>query len=462
MKRLAVGFVIALVASLLSIDIAPALGPPLFIAITDGPVGSVVTVSSSDGCVAPAGVTQWVANVKFAQGGNPQLDFVDLTVAPDGSWFGSIRVPSSAVLGFAQLTAQCFDPSHSVSNTVTYSPVDFIVTPGSFDTGAVSGAVGSVVTVSSSDGCVAPAGVSQWVAIVDFAQGGSGQLAFADLTVAGDGSWSGSIRIPSSAVLGPAQITAQCFDPAHSVPNQFHYSPVDFTVTAGRFIATTDGAIGSVVTVRSTDGCIAPAGASQWVAIVNFAQGANGQLAFADVTVAADGSWSGSIRIPTSAVFGPAQITAQCFDPTHTSQTQIPYSPVGVSVAPGSFETGASSAPVGSMVTVRSNDGCAAPIGAVQWVAVIDFAQGAIDQLAFVDLTVATDGSWSGSILVPSSALLGPAQITAQCFDPTHASQTRILYSPVALTVESIVSSAPISSAATASALAVRLGPSQP
>ena len=230
MKRLAVGFVLALIASLLSIDIAPAVSPPSFIAVTRGPVGSLVTVRSIDGCVAPAGASQWVAIVNFAQGANNQLGFVDLAVAANGSWSGSIRVPSSAVLGPAQLTAQCFDPTHTIQTQIPYSPVTFTVAPGSFDSGAVTAAVGSTVTVRSIDGCVAPAGASQWVAIVNFAQGTNSQLGFVDLAVAADGSWSGSIPVPTSAVPGPAQLTAQCFDASRAVSNQIIYAPVAFTV----------------------------------------------------------------------------------------------------------------------------------------------------------------------------------------------------------------------------------------
>ena len=230
MKRLAVGFVIVLIASLISIDIAPALGPPSFIAVTDGPVGAVLTVRSIDSCGHPSQARQWVALVNFAQGGNPQLGYVDLTVATDGNWFGSIRVPSSAVEGPAQLTVQCFDPTHTVQNLVSYTPVTVIVTPGSFDTGPVSGVVGSMVTVRSIDGCVAPSGTSQWVAIVNFAQGANSQLGFVDLAVAADGSWSGSILVPTAATLGPAQLTASCFDPTHTSQSRIPYSPVAFTV----------------------------------------------------------------------------------------------------------------------------------------------------------------------------------------------------------------------------------------
>ncbi len=201
------------------------------------------------------------------------------------------------------------------------------------------------------------------------------------------------------------------------------------------------GAVGSLVSVKAVDGCPAPAGAAAWTTIVNFSQGSNAQVSFVDLSVAADGSWSGSIRVPTGATLGAAQLTATCFDPSHVSQTQVVYSPVAFTVVASSFSANVASGAVGSLVSVRSVDGCAAPAGAAAWTTIVNFSQGSNAQVNFVDLSVAADGSWSGSIRVPTGATSGAAQLTATCFDASHVSQTQVVYSPASFNVTTVVPS---------------------
>ncbi len=333
MKRLSVGLVLVLIGSFVPLGITGVAGStPTFVAVTDGAVSSLVTVKSIDPCKKPDPTyTEWVANISFAQGGNPELTYQDLSVAADGSWFGSIRVPISAVLGHAQLVATCFNASGGLLE-VAYAPVDFIVTPGTFDA-TPTGALGSSITVRSEDGCVTPAGAGDWVAIVNFAQGSNAQLSFVDLAVAADGSWSGTIRVPPTATLGPAQLVASCFDAQHNVSFGATYTSDPFNVTPGSFDAAPGGAVGSSVTVKSIDPCFAPAGAFAWTVIVHFAQGGNNQLNFATGILATDGSWSGTFVVPATAVLGPAQVTARCFDASNAIVTVATYSPVSFTVS---------------------------------------------------------------------------------------------------------------------------------
>ena len=127
MKRLRVGLLITLMASLAPIGIARVTGStPIFVSATDGAVGSVTRVQSLDDCIAAPGAVAWTALVRFVQGGTI-LGSVNAAPAGDGNWSGSIRVPTTASLGAAQLTAQCFDPSHTVATQATYTANDFTV-----------------------------------------------------------------------------------------------------------------------------------------------------------------------------------------------------------------------------------------------------------------------------------------------------------------------------------------------
>ena len=65
----------------------------------------------------------------------------------------------------------------------------------------------------------------------------------------------------------------------------------------------------------------------------------------------------------------------------------------------------------------------------------MSFAQGGDPQLSFRDLAVGPAGSWSGTFTVPLVATPGAAQITASCFDPSHASQVTLDYASAPFTV---------------------------
>jgi hypothetical protein len=201
-----------------------------------------------------------------------------------------------------------------------------------------SGPVGTVVKLSPA-ACPAPAGALSWTALVSFAQGGNGQLSFANFVVAADGSWGGQFTLPTAAAPGLGQLVARCFDPTHAVQTTVVYAPVDFLVTQSTFdVSPASGPIGTVVAVSPTT-CPAAAGATSWTALVAFAQGGNPQLSFANFVVAADGSWGGQFTIPIAASAGSAQLTAQCFDASHTVQTTVSYAPFDFQVTAGTAAT---------------------------------------------------------------------------------------------------------------------------
>jgi hypothetical protein len=117
---------------------------------------------------------------------------------------------------------------------VIYAPLDFTVTTPTFAASANTGSEGTVVSVHSLSTCVKPASATAngWNVIVQVAQGANSQLTYVNLAVAVDGSWSGQITIPGTAIPGPAQLTATCFDSGTSVTPRVSYAPLDFTVTA--------------------------------------------------------------------------------------------------------------------------------------------------------------------------------------------------------------------------------------
>jgi large repetitive protein len=110
-------------------------------------------------------------------------------------------------------------------------------------------------------------------------------------------------------------------------------------VTASTFAAApASGPVGTVVAVHSVGPCVMPAATSGWNAIVGVAQGANSQLTFVNLAVAADGSWSGHITIPGSAGPGAAQLTATCFDSSGVVQATVPYTPLDFTVTVGPLD----------------------------------------------------------------------------------------------------------------------------
>jgi hypothetical protein len=306
--------------------------PAVSVDKTSGPVGTVVSLTAAP-CPAPVGAVAWTAIVRFAQGANPAISFANFSIAANGNWAGQFTIPTGAGPGNAQLTAQCFDASHAVQTTVDYAPVSFSVTPSALGAHETSGPVGTTFALSP-DLCPAPAGVGAWTAIVQFAQGGNPALSFKNFTIASGGSWSGLFAIPTGAVPGIAQLTAQCFDASHTVQTTVDYAAQPFEVTQSELGATpVSEPVGTSVTL-SPDACPAPVGAGAWTALVKFAQGANSELSFANYPVAADGSWSGQFTIPIVAADGSAQLVALCFDASHTVQTTVDYAPVSFLVTP--------------------------------------------------------------------------------------------------------------------------------
>jgi Bacterial Ig-like domain (group 3) len=84
----------------------------------------------------------------------------------------------------------------------------------------------AVINVHSVTPCPPPAEAGDWIAIVRFGQGSNPALRRQDYVVASNGTWSGTFTIPSAAQAGSAQLTASCFDTAHTSSDVVTYSPI--------------------------------------------------------------------------------------------------------------------------------------------------------------------------------------------------------------------------------------------
>jgi hypothetical protein len=73
--------------------------------------------------------------------------------------------------------------------------------------------------------------------------------------------------------------------------------------------------------------------------------------------------------------------------------------------------------------------------GAGDWTANVYFSQHSATPVYLRSFAVASDGSWGGRILIPGTAVLGLATLTAMCFDATHhvPSTTNVYYLPLYL-----------------------------
>jgi hypothetical protein len=136
---------------------------------------------------------------------------------------------------------------------------------------------------------------------------------------------------------------------------------------------------------------VKPAGAGDWVAIVRFGQGANGEVSFRDYAVDANGDWAGSFTVPYGVVPGAAVLSASCFDAQHLVSTSLDYQPVDFTVTADT--TPPVIVPV--LVGVLGNNGWYTGNIAVTW-SVTD-AESAISSSAGCNpSTVTTDTSPSG------------------------------------------------------------------
>jgi hypothetical protein len=118
---------------------------------------------------------------------------------------------------------------------------------------------------------------------------------------------------------------------------------------------------GAVETIAAVDLCPAPAGAGDWVAIVNVAQGGNSQITFKNFLIAVDGSWGGTLQLPASLVPGPAQLTASCFDAHHDVADEVDYASVDLTITlpatTSSSSSSSSSAPTSATPSSSSTSG---------------------------------------------------------------------------------------------------------
>ncbi len=411
---------------------------PSFVASPgEGPVGALVSISGASPCVKPAGAVDWVAIVRFGQGANGEVSFRDYPVDANGDWSGSFTVPYGVVPGAAVLSAACFDASRLDGVRPEYQPVAFTVTPPTFAAGPVSGPVGTTIAIVAPTSCVKPAGAGDWVAIVRFGQGANGEVSFRDYPVDANGDWSGSFTVPYGVVPGAAVLSAACFDPSRLDGIKLEYQPVDFTVKQPSFVASPgEGPVGALVSISGASPCVKPAGAVDWVAIVRFGQGANGEVSFRDYPVDANGDWSGSFTVPYGVVPGAAVLSAACFDASRLDGVRPEYQPVAFTVTPPTFAAGPVSGPVGTTIAIVAPTSCVKPAGAGDWVAIVRFGQGANGEVSFRDYPVDANGDWSGSFTVPYGVVPGAAVLSAACFDPSRLDGIKLEYQPVDFTVK--------------------------
>ena len=227
--------------------------------------GTSAAVHDVGPCPAPAGATSWTVLVHIGQGANPDISGRNFVVDGSGHWAGDLLIPYGIAPGAAQLTATCFDASHASQVQLDYQAVPFTVTVPTFTATPGSNAVGSLLAVAGGSPCPAPGGAGAWTAIVRFAQGANAAVSYLDLAVGPTGAWGGRFTVPPGAIPGPAQLTASCFDAAHTSQAQLDYAPVAFTVVldtvppvllvpANRTVNAT-GRTGAVVrfTVSATD-----------------------------------------------------------------------------------------------------------------------------------------------------------------------------------------------------------------
>jgi hypothetical protein len=99
------------------------------------------------------------------------------------------------------------------------------------------------------------------------------------------------------------------------------------------------------------------------------------------------------------------------------------------------FSATPTSGPIGTSIAVAAITKCPPPGGAGDWVAIVNVAQGADDQVSFKNFLIANDGSWSGTINLPNGLTLGAASLTASCFDAHHDVPDTVDYAAIPITV---------------------------
>jgi len=97
----------------------------------------------------------------------------------------------------------------------------------------------------------------------------------------------------------------------------------------------------------------------------------------------------------------------------------------------------------GGLETIASVDKCPAPVGAGDWVAIVNVAQGGNPQVSFKNFLIAGDGAWGGSLTLPAGLTPGAAQLTGACFDAQHHVADEVDYAPVDLTITLPATSTP-------------------
>jgi hypothetical protein len=152
---------------------------------------------------------------------------------------------------------------------------------------------------------------------VYFGQQANPAVYLRSFVVADDGSWGGPVQIPDTAAVGPARLSAVCFDAAHHIASatDVYYTPLWIDIVPVHTFAVDRSAAspGTPVRVSSVDPCPAPTDAADWYYVVAVRDPQSGAYYGTPPTGAPDaaGTWAATVNMPPS---GTAQIAAGCGD----------------------------------------------------------------------------------------------------------------------------------------------------
>ena len=178
------------------------------------------------------------------------------------------------------------------------------------------------LTVQSTDPCPGYANVN--VFFTDAPQGIFQQQHSLDP----DGSWGDTLTLVEGPPPGSYHLGARCISHPGG-PNPIDYAPVPITITRGTFTASrTSMPQSGQLTVQSTDPC---PGYDQVVFFLA-TQGASGSFQPNNLSVAADGSWGGTLTLVEGPPPGSYEIGARCISLRPSAPQPIDYAPVPITI----------------------------------------------------------------------------------------------------------------------------------
>ena len=283
-------------------------GPPEFTASrTSMPQSGQLTVQSTDPCPGYDQVVFFLAT----QGASGSFQPNNLSVAADGSWGGTLTLVEGPPPGSYEIGARCIRLTGSL-NPIDYAPVPITITRGTFTASRTSMPQSGQLTVQSTDPCPGYANVN--VFFTDAPQGIFQQQHSLDP----DGSWGDTLTLVEGPPPGSYHLGARCISHPGG-PNPIDYAPVPITITRGTFTASrTSMPQSGQLTVQSTDPC---PGYDQVVFFLA-TQGASGSFQPNNLSVAADGSWGGTLTLVEGPPPGSYEIGARCISLIRQSPTR--------------------------------------------------------------------------------------------------------------------------------------------